>query len=139
MHGSVIGYYIHRAQRHWVLWQYWYDDNWERWEWSPVGFVPRSQASRKQAAIHLMIDFWGFRKADTNIDHYHWINETGEFNTSEWRTIGLMVWREVGSPKAPDISKVDQEIEDEGDRDEYQDIPDMDERLLPTREDMKKD
>ena len=47
MHGSVIGYYIHRARRHWVLWQYRYDDNWERWEWSPVGYVPRSQASQK--------------------------------------------------------------------------------------------
>ena len=80
-----------------------------------------------------MIDFWRFHRAETNVDHYHWINETGELNTSEWRTIGLIVWRKVASSKAPGIRKVDQEIEERRDREECEDIPKMDERLLPIR------
>ena len=97
MHGSVIAYYIHRARRHWVLWQYRYDDNWESWEWEPVGYVPRLQVSQKLAAFHLMIDYWRFRKTETTLDHYHWINKSGELNIAEWRTIGLLVWPEVAS------------------------------------------
>ena len=97
MHESVISFYIHKGRQHWVLWQYRYDDNWEQWEWTPVGYVPRSQASKKQAAVHLLVDFWRFYRAKTNIEHYHWINESGEISTSEWRTIGLLVWPEVAS------------------------------------------
>ena len=45
MHGSVTGYYIHKGRQHWVLWEYWYDDNWDKWEWLRVGYVPQAQAT----------------------------------------------------------------------------------------------
>lgn len=44
----------------------WYDDNWERWEWTSVGYVPREKASMREAAIHLMIDYWRAEKSKRN-------------------------------------------------------------------------
>ena len=91
----VVAFYLQRGRRHWVLWEYWYDDNWERWEWTSVGYVPRGQANKREAAIHLMIDYWRAERSNRNLEHYGWINETGYFSAGEWRTVGLSVWPEV--------------------------------------------
>ena len=99
-HGRVYAFYLHKGRYYWMLWLYWYDDNsWEcgKWNWMAAGYVPRAQATRKQAAIHLLIDYLRFEKADCEIEHHHWINETGELDSSEWRMIGLHVWPELAS------------------------------------------
>ena len=93
----VVAYYLHQGRRHWVLWEYWYDDNWERWEWTSMGYVPRAQASRREAAIHLMIDCWREGRFRHNLDHYHWINETAYLSAGDWRMVGLSVWPEVAA------------------------------------------
>ena len=90
----VDAYYLHKGRHYWMLWIRSYDDNWEEWNWSPVGYVPRRQASRREAAVHLLIDFWRFEKAQHHREHYHWINETDELGTSDFRTIGMLVWPE---------------------------------------------
>lgn len=94
----VVAFYLHRARRHWVLWEYWYDDNWERWEWTSVGYVLREQASMRQAAVHLMVDYWRAERSNRSLEHYGWINQTGYLSTGEWRMIGLSVWPEVAVP-----------------------------------------
>lgn len=95
MHDSIDAYYLHKGRLHWVLWFYWYDDEWEKWEWTSVGYVRRVQVSRREAAIHLLIDWWRFEKSERNLDHFHWTNETGYLRAGEWRMAGLSVWPEM--------------------------------------------
>ena len=60
-----------------------------------MGYVPREQANLREAAIHLMIDYWRAERSKRNLEHYDWINETGYFSAGEWRLVGLSVWPEV--------------------------------------------
>jgi len=92
INNRVDAYYISRGRSYWMLWLYSYDDNWGKWDWLAVGHVPRKQASRTQAAVNLLVDFWRMEKEANNLDHFHWLNEEGYFDASEWRTIGFMVW-----------------------------------------------
>lgn len=105
MHSRIDAYYISRGRTHWLLWIYSYDDD-DGWTWLAIGHAPRSQASRMQAAIHLMADFWRMEKHKAELDHYHWINEHGDLGASEWRTIALLVWPEVAAKR---IAKADED------------------------------
>lgn len=91
-HERLDAYYIHRSRRFWILWILHFDDNWEKWEWLPVGSVPLRQATEKEAAVHLLIDFWKFAKDNGSLDHFHWINEGGFLSVEEWREVGRTVW-----------------------------------------------
>jgi hypothetical protein len=92
MKNRVDAYYISRGRSHWMLWLYSYDDNWGKWDWLPIGYVPRKNISLDQAAFHLLIDFWRWDKEKGDLDHYHWLNEEGYLDASQWRTIALLVW-----------------------------------------------
>ena len=99
----VVAYYLHKGRQHWMLWGYWFDDNWWKWEWMAIGYVPRVQATKKQAAIHLVIDYLRWELAQYELDHFHWIAEIGDLDASEWRMIGIEVWPEASSkPSAED-------------------------------------
>lgn len=91
MNHRIDPYYISRGRTHWMLWVYLFDDD-EGWYWLPIGHVPLGQATLDQAAVHLMVDYWRYEKDDIDLDHFHWIDEEGYFGSSDWRTIGLMVW-----------------------------------------------
>lgn len=102
MNTRMDAYYLSKGRTHWILWSQWYDDNWGKWEWLAIGHVPRKQASRRQAAVHLMADFWRMEKEANDLDHFHWLNQEGFFDASEWRTIGFMVWptqQAIGYPE----------------------------------------
>lgn len=92
MNGCIDAYYLDEGRDYWMLWGYWYDDNWEEWNWLPVAYVPRNQATEWQAAVHLLADYWRFQKETQSRERYHWIKETGELSSSALRTIGLLVW-----------------------------------------------
>lgn len=92
MNGRVDAYYLSRSRSYWILWTKWYDDNWGRWEWLALGHVPRKQASRMEAAVNLLVDFWRMEREKTELDHFHWLNDEGDLDASQWRTIGFMVW-----------------------------------------------
>ena len=92
MNNRVDAYYLSRGRSHWMLWLYSYDDNWGKWDWLPIGHVLRKDISFDQAAFHLLIDYWRWDKAKGDLDHYHWINEEGYLDASQWRTIALLVW-----------------------------------------------
>ncbi|WP_397589345.1 hypothetical protein [Sphingorhabdus sp.] len=91
MNGRVDGYYLSRGRSHWMLWVYAYDDN-DGWTWCAIGHAPLKQASRNQAMIHLLADFWRWEKENNELEHYSWINEEDCLNASELRTIALLVW-----------------------------------------------
>ena len=46
MNNRVDAYYISRGRSHWMLWLYSYDDNWGKWDWLPIGYVPRKEAAK---------------------------------------------------------------------------------------------
>ena len=96
MNERIDAYYLHKGRRHWMLWRRWFDDNWEEWHWTPIGYVPRDQATERQASVHLLADFWRFEQRKGQ-ERYHWINETGKLSSSAMRTIGLWVWPGVAS------------------------------------------
>jgi hypothetical protein len=86
-------YYIAATRKHWVLWNRWFDDNcipW-RWHWQPVGIVPRKGIDRKEAAVHLLIEFWKI-EASLDTDHFHWIDQVGLLSVEEVMAIGREVW-----------------------------------------------
>ena len=37
----------------------------------------------REAAVHLMIDYWRAERSKRNLEHYGWINETGYFSAEE--------------------------------------------------------
>ena len=59
--------------------------------------MPRTQATKGQAAVHLLVDYWRFENESHKRERYHWINETGELNSSALRTTALLVWPHVPS------------------------------------------
>ncbi|MEE4317784.1 MAG: hypothetical protein V2I74_12470 [Erythrobacter sp.] len=92
MHSRVDAYYLSRGRTHWMLWSYWYDDNWGKWDWTPVAYVPRRQATARQAAVHLLIEFWKFDREQTDLNRYHWINASAFLSVAELREIAHIVW-----------------------------------------------
>lgn len=99
MNSRIDSYYLSRGRTHWMLWIRWFDDNGGGWSWLAIGHVPRKQASLMQAAVHLLVDFWRMEKDATELDHFHWIDDEGLLDTSEWRTIALLVWPEVAAKR----------------------------------------
>lgn len=57
-----------------------------------ASYVPRRQASLREAAVHLLIDHFRMERDEEEMDQFHMINEAGELTVSEVRTIGLLVW-----------------------------------------------
>lgn len=92
MHSRLHAYYLSRFRQLWILWVYWFDDNWETWEWGAVAYVPRRQASLREAAVHLLVDHFCMERDEEEMDQFHMINEEGELTLSDVRTIGLWVW-----------------------------------------------
>jgi hypothetical protein len=97
MNSRIDAYYLSRSRMHWILWIYFFDDYEGVWEWVAVGNVPRKQASQKQAAVHLLVDYWRLEKVESELDHCHQINQADFLSVSEWRTIARLVWQaEIG-------------------------------------------
>ena len=108
MHGAVNAYYLSRGRTHWILWIRSYDDNWGVWDWVAVGHVPLRQAGFHEAAVHLMADLWRFERSESDLDHFHWINEAGELDVGTWRALGFLLWPETAAARAERDVKGDQ-------------------------------
>ena len=92
MNNRLDAYYLHRGRAHWVLWTRYWDDNWGRWEWVAAAAVARRGVTERQAATHLLIDFWRAERAEGSLDHFHWINEGGLLSVEDLMAIGRVVW-----------------------------------------------
>jgi len=93
-HNRLDAYYLHRGRTHWVLWSKYWDDNWMKWEQVAVGCVPHRGVTQKQAAVYLLLEFWAFDAKESDVDHYHWINEDAFLSVSEIAEIAREVWSE---------------------------------------------
>ena len=74
------------------MWSKYWDDNWGRWEIVTIGFVLRRGVSNKQAAVHLLTDFWKFDAKENGVDQFHWINEAEYLSVAELAAIARVVW-----------------------------------------------
>ena len=63
-----------------------------RWDWIANGWVPRPGIDQKQAAVYLLLEFWVFDAKESDVDHYHWINEDGFLSVAEVAAIARVVW-----------------------------------------------
>jgi hypothetical protein len=92
MHNRLDAYYLHRGLTHWVLWSKYWDDNWMKWEQVAIGCVPHRGVTQKQAAVYLLLEFWAFDAKESDVDHYHWINEDAFLSVSEVAEIARVIW-----------------------------------------------
>ena len=94
MHNRLDAYYLHRGRKHWLMWIRYFDDNWGKWEWSPVACVSRKGITERQAATHLLIEFWRHDARYRDVDRFHWINEGAFLTVADLSAIGRHVWDE---------------------------------------------
>ena len=66
-----------------------------KWEQVAVGCVPHRGVTQKQAAVYLLLEFWAFDAKESDVDHYHWINEDAFLSVSEIAEIAREVWRDL--------------------------------------------
>jgi hypothetical protein len=92
MHNRLDAYYLHRGRRHWVLLSQYWDDNWGKWEWVEIGYVPRKGVCHHQAAVHLLLEYWKSEEVDSDLDEFHWINTAAGLSVSELMAIAREVW-----------------------------------------------
>ena len=95
MHNRIAAYHLHRGRTHWSLWWSYLDENEGGWGWITVGCVHRRGVSEKQAAVHLLLDYWNDEIVESYLDHFHWINEEHYLSIAEIMAIAKEVWGEV--------------------------------------------
>lgn len=86
-------FYLNKGRKHWILYSnyidYDFDDD---WTWNPAGCVPIKQASMREAAIWLMIDYMMYDAAHSEVDEWHMINEVGYLSIADIRAISRVIW-----------------------------------------------
>jgi hypothetical protein len=92
MHNRIDAYHLHRGRTHWSLWSKYWDDNWGQWNWIAIGCVHRQGVEEKQAAVHLLLDFWKGQAEEEDLDHFHWINEDAYLSVAEVMAIARNTW-----------------------------------------------
>ena len=92
MHNRIDAYHLHRGSTHWSLWSRYWDDNWSRWGWAAIGSVHRRGVDERQAAVHLLLQFWKEEAEESDLDQYHWINEDGYLSVAEISAIARIAW-----------------------------------------------
>ena len=101
MHERVSPYYLHRARRHWVLWTKMPDER-ERPQWMALARVPLAQATREEAAFHLLADSLRFERDHCNLDQFEAVTSAGYLSSNDWDRIALAVWPPETSPPVKD-------------------------------------
>ena len=78
MHNRLHAYYLHRGRKHWLLWLRYQEEDFGKWEWMPIACVASKAVTERQAAAHLLVEFWRHEAKYLDVDQFHWINE-GEY------------------------------------------------------------
>jgi hypothetical protein len=92
-HNRLDAYHLHRGRTHWSLWTCYWDDSEGQWGWIAIGCVPRRGVSERQAAIYLLLDYWTDDIEESDLDHFHWINEEKYLSVAEVMAIAKEVWQ----------------------------------------------
>ena len=92
MHSRIDNLYLNPKPNNWILWNNYFDDNWGCWEWQVVAYANKVKAHEKIIAGHMLLEAWKIEKEDQNLDHYHWITNTGCLSVEEIQAISREVW-----------------------------------------------
>ena len=103
LHERVSPYFLHRARRHWLLWTK-VPDEWEKPQWMPCGYAPLAQATREEAAFHLVTDLLRFERDHAKLDRFEAVTSVGYLSRNEWDSIARAIWSPVTTPPIKDRS-----------------------------------
>ena len=95
MHNAIHSHYLSARRDYWLIWVRWLDDEYwpPRWRWWFQGWARRQRGvDERTAAFHLLADCWREQRDSQGYDHFHWINEEGEFDAADLAAIGRLVW-----------------------------------------------
>ncbi len=91
-HTRLDAYYLYRTRQEWVLMaEYWNDDD-GGWIEACAGVAKLGALTMKQAAVYLLLERWRFEAENSDLDHYHWINEEGYLTIADIKGIARVVW-----------------------------------------------
>ena len=57
-----------------------------------IGSVHRRGVDERQAAVHLLLQFWKEEAEESDLDQFHWINEAGYLSVADIAAIAREVW-----------------------------------------------
>jgi hypothetical protein len=91
MNCGIEALYLQARRKHRVLWLRTYDDNWDRWDWQPIGYCPRKGIDRTAAASHLLLEYWKFTRELRDGGYvnrpFDWRNGEGLLSVADIRAI----------------------------------------------------
>ena len=93
-HGRIDNYYINPRRTGWLLWNNWVEDGgapWT-WHWDLMAYGNRCKSDEKTIAIHLLQAVWKFDEKYHDVEHFHWVNNTGLLDIEELEAIAREVW-----------------------------------------------
>jgi hypothetical protein len=93
MNNRIEAFYVSRSRKHWVLWSSYFDDNYSRWEKDVVA-VCSLKADQKYAVMLMLFEHLDDLRVSYEIEHYHWISESGFLSVGEIDTVARNVWSE---------------------------------------------
>ena len=92
MHSRIDNYYLHSRGKRWLLWNHRLDeDNWS-WYWDVHAYADKVEADEKTIALHMLRGAWLESIRHEELDHYHFIGNTGFLDVSELQAVGRDVW-----------------------------------------------
>ena len=91
MSTRLDAYYLQGRRGFWVLWMRYLEGRFT-WEWAAVGCVKRKGVGEREAAIHLLLEYWKFQAGEDGLDHFHWINEAAYLSVADVMAIAREVW-----------------------------------------------
>jgi hypothetical protein len=93
MHNRIEAFYVSKSRKHWVLWSSYFDDNYSRWE-KDVAAVCGLKADQKDATMLMLFKHLDDLRRSYEIEHYHWISESGFLSVGEIDAVAREVWNE---------------------------------------------
>ena len=60
--------------------------------WDVVAGAERKGVSERQAACHLLLEYWSYDREEGEVDQFHWINEDAYLSIADIMTIARNVW-----------------------------------------------
>ncbi|MYE25494.1 MAG: hypothetical protein F4Y01_16405 [Gammaproteobacteria bacterium] len=67
-------------------------DEWERPQWMPLAYVPLAQATREEAALHLVADSLRYERDRAGLDRFEAVTSAGHITRQEWDAIAWAIW-----------------------------------------------
>lgn len=94
MYSPLTAYYLstNRSRKHWLLWTWAWDDNWERWEVALQAYGPRRGVPIKTAALYLLRAVLAHGEARQGLRRFDWIAKDWYLEVPEILAVAREVW-----------------------------------------------